>query len=82
MKWWNTYTILNVLDQKWRRSKIVDGAVEESETLLGMEVDRYDVVVATLDHQLGQKFERYVAATSHFGCNIEQGMLGTKKREC
>jgi hypothetical protein len=66
-----TYTILDVLDEKWRSSKVVDGAVEEAEALLGVEVDRDDVVVAALDHQLGQEFEGNVAAASHLGYNIQ-----------
>ena len=66
---------MDVLDEKGRSSQVVDGAVEEAEALLGVEVDGDDVVEAAFDHQLGKKFEGNVAAASHLGYNIQSAML-------
>ena len=53
---YSTYAFLDVLDEKGRGSEVVNSAVEKSEAFLGMEVDCYDVIITSLDHELGQKF--------------------------
>ena len=64
----STYHFLNVVNEEGAGPDVVDGAVEEAETLLGVEIDGDDVVEAALDQHLGDQLQVDVAAATHLGC--------------
>lgn len=55
------------MDEKGGGADVVNVAVEEPQALLGVQVDRDDMVEAALDQHVGNQLHRDVAAAAHLG---------------
>ena len=67
--------MLNVVDEKWRRSQIVDGHVKEALYLFLMQIHRDQMRHAGFGEHLGDEFGDDAAALLHLGL-LRVGQIG------
>ena len=62
-----TYTLLNILDEKWRSSEIIYGTIEETLALFRMHVNCYDMIETSFGQHLSHQFQGNIASSPHLG---------------